>query len=534
MSRANDKLACMTVVAVDVETANSARSSICSLAIASTGAPTRTWLLKPAPAHFDGVNMSIHGITPNAIAAAPFFADAWVEIGPELEGRTWIAHNASFDVAAILGACQLARVGPPSFDVVCTARLARALLPGRASYSLPFLCDELGIPLEHHDAASDARGSLAVLTHLLDRAQARDVDELLATLNQPAIRIRDGAHCYDFGQSGSASFGEDGVRGKRVAFTGALIAFVRDVATTIVERAGGIVTNGISKKLDYLVVGGAGGAGSKLEKARELVAAGEKIQIVTEAEFLRVLSSSPGSSGSMEPSAPSTRSPEAAAREGTDVSTTGRARGGLSFSFDFADIVSGSPELQAQIEQELARREANLASLPAEERAAVEAREAAREQAWAELGRAEERLHSELLGAAERETMLREERAAEERTAGRIGTQTEIGRPYGLSAIKVGRILDQHGLRELIEVTDDRYYAPETLALERYEREQDALRADLERRFPPQFPREPREQPWGRQPLRVMRGIIEGFATLEGFWIAEKVAPLIEAHGKRW
>lgn len=87
-----------------------------------------------------------------------------------------------------------------------------------------------------------------------------------------------------------AAASEGPLAGKSVLFTGGLAAMERNVAQQLVETHGGRVASGVSKQLDYLVVGAAGGAGSKLKKAQALVAAGgTPLQILSEAEFLAMI-----------------------------------------------------------------------------------------------------------------------------------------------------------------------------------------------------------------------------------------------------
>jgi DNA ligase (NAD+) len=82
---------------------------------------------------------------------------------------------------------------------------------------------------------------------------------------------------------------EGALAGKKVLFTGALIAMERRAAQALVEEAGGEAAEGVSRELDYLVVGDGGGAGSKLNKVKKIIAEGGKTKILTEKEFLKLL-----------------------------------------------------------------------------------------------------------------------------------------------------------------------------------------------------------------------------------------------------
>jgi len=72
-------------------------------------------------------------------------------------------------------------------------------------------------------------------------------------------------------------------------FTGKMIAMGRNEAIKLVEGAGGMVAQSVTKGLDYLVVGDGGGAGSKLAKAEKLQEKGGEVQIISESEFLKMI-----------------------------------------------------------------------------------------------------------------------------------------------------------------------------------------------------------------------------------------------------
>jgi len=73
------------------------------------------------------------------------------------------------------------------------------------------------------------------------------------------------------------------LEGKSFLFTGKLTQFTRDDAKEMVEQNAGKTISGVSKKLDYLVVGEK--AGSKLKKAEAI----GTVTILTETEFLELI-----------------------------------------------------------------------------------------------------------------------------------------------------------------------------------------------------------------------------------------------------
>jgi DNA ligase (NAD+) len=78
--------------------------------------------------------------------------------------------------------------------------------------------------------------------------------------------------------------------GKSFLFTGALEAFTRKQAQDKVEEHGGVSASGVSKNLDYLVVGaGKGAKSSKQKKAEKLVEGGASLKVISEEEFLAMI-----------------------------------------------------------------------------------------------------------------------------------------------------------------------------------------------------------------------------------------------------
>jgi DNA ligase (NAD+) len=72
------------------------------------------------------------------------------------------------------------------------------------------------------------------------------------------------------------------ITGKTFVVTGTLPTLKRDEAKALIQSAGGKVTDSVSKKTNYLVVGA--DAGSKLEKAQSL-----GVQCLSEEELLKLI-----------------------------------------------------------------------------------------------------------------------------------------------------------------------------------------------------------------------------------------------------
>ncbi|MCA9684493.1 MAG: NAD-dependent DNA ligase LigA [Myxococcales bacterium] len=88
----------------------------------------------------------------------------------------------------------------------------------------------------------------------------------------------------------AAAAGEGALGGKSFLFTGTLEAFSRKDAQDKVENNGGVSAAGVSKTLDYLVVGaGKGAKSSKQKKAEKLVGEGAALQIIGEQDFLKMI-----------------------------------------------------------------------------------------------------------------------------------------------------------------------------------------------------------------------------------------------------
>jgi DNA polymerase-3 subunit epsilon len=155
----------VTFTAIDFETANADRASVCAvgLAIAQNGRITELLrqLIRPDPLRFDPFNVSIHGITKDDVADAPTFAEYWPELRARIRGPL-VAHNAAFDMSVLrLSLDRLGWVYPES-EYYCTRVIAKLVWPGQPSYGLRPVADMLGVEFRHHDPTEDARACALV------------------------------------------------------------------------------------------------------------------------------------------------------------------------------------------------------------------------------------------------------------------------------------------------------------------------------------------------------------------------------------
>lgn len=310
-------------VAFDVETANASRGSICAMGFATVRdgqiVHRESWLTKPPEGldWFDGFNISIHGITPAMVRDARSFEESW-ELAQGIFGALpVVAHNAGFDMGAIRESCDAIGAEWPSLDYACTMVLTRPLVQ-LPSYSLPFVCDALGIAFEHHhDAEADAVAAAQVALTLAERTGADSLEALadaagvrlgqlrpVEWLGCHRVRDRSGSGnpwAYPAPPPANTQANPDHpFYGQVIVFTGAL-SMRRVDAWAAVSELGATPEDSVTKRTSILVVGdgftghfAADFTTGKAAKATKWLAKGHAIEIMNEQDFMQTL----GDSGS--------------------------------------------------------------------------------------------------------------------------------------------------------------------------------------------------------------------------------------------
>jgi DNA polymerase-3 subunit epsilon len=99
---------------------------------------------------------SLTGITDDMVRDAPTFASLASSLLERLDGRLFVAHNASFDRGFLRGEFQRAGFAFNP-DVLCTVKLSRALWPHEKRHGLDALIERHSLqPLARHRALADA------------------------------------------------------------------------------------------------------------------------------------------------------------------------------------------------------------------------------------------------------------------------------------------------------------------------------------------------------------------------------------------
>jgi len=107
------------------------------------------------------------GINDQMVERAPTFEQLAPKINQITEGCYFVAHNVSFDYNFVRE--EFRRIGfKYERKTLCTVRLSRKLIPGKRSYSLGNLCNEIGINVkDRHRAAGDALATVKLFELLL-------------------------------------------------------------------------------------------------------------------------------------------------------------------------------------------------------------------------------------------------------------------------------------------------------------------------------------------------------------------------------
>lgn len=309
----------MKFTAIDFETANARRDSVCAVGLVTVDKgeiiDCLSQLIRPEPLVFDPFNVSIHGISGADVTGAPTFVEFWPHLWGRVSGPL-VAHNAAFDMSVLRQSLDQAGVVYPETDYYCTRVISKLVWPQHPTYALTHLAQALGVSFRHHDAAEDARACAFIAIaacrqvnvpsiHDLQTACGLRVGRMFAggyypcgTASAPAApRLRrTGLWAADVVPIAAVSYEENPCSGKAFVFTGTLSSMQRRDAMQAVCDRGGMCHDVVKNDTDYLVLGQEGFIGyetghksSKMRKAEEMRSRGLPVEIMAEVDFLRML-----------------------------------------------------------------------------------------------------------------------------------------------------------------------------------------------------------------------------------------------------
>lgn len=281
-------------IAVDVETANSSRASICQVALAAFENSSLVWewsTLVDPECDFDAGNVRIHGITAEHVRGKPSWGLVVDHLLDSLNGHLLASHTL-FDAVAFDTASKRYGLEAPKCSWIDTCQVARHAWPELENHRLKTLCERFGIALNHHEAASDARACGLILCEASAHVGIGTHDWIDRLRQRPKQQApSQSSRRYSEKITGE---GNDAgpLAGSVWVCTGEFLMGERALAD-MAMALGCDVKDRITKKTAFLVVGTRDASDFKgKQKSRKLldaeaaIAKGRPIRIMTEREFV--------------------------------------------------------------------------------------------------------------------------------------------------------------------------------------------------------------------------------------------------------
>ena len=289
-----------TFNAIDVETANADRASICQIGIAHVrdGEIVDRWQTLVNPEDwFDPWNVGIHGIDEDDVQGSPTLPEVRGELRRRLRGSVLVSHT-SFDRVAFERAMDRYDLEQLRVTWLDSAKIVRRAWPekyGQRGYGLKNVAWDFGISFRHHDALEDARAAAEIVLRACAETGI-SIEEWLDRVEEPVFP-RGGRPRRHSAPAAKRQGSVDGpLFGETIVFTGKLRMMPRERAAEMAAEAGCNVAEGISKKVTLLVVGiqdqkrlNGYSKSRKHRDAESLIADGAEIMVLSETDFLNLM-----------------------------------------------------------------------------------------------------------------------------------------------------------------------------------------------------------------------------------------------------
>lgn len=159
--------------AIDFETANECRSSVCSVGVVVVreGEIVERFysLIHPEPEYYQWFCQRVHGLCEEDTDCAPVFPRVWEQIESLIEGLPLVAHNSPFDESCLRAVFQVYGMDYPDYTFYDTLSASRRHF-GRhlPDHQLQTVAAACGYDLtRHHHALADAEACACIALKLL-------------------------------------------------------------------------------------------------------------------------------------------------------------------------------------------------------------------------------------------------------------------------------------------------------------------------------------------------------------------------------
>ena len=158
--------------AIDFETANGQRSSVCSVGVVVVreGHITDAFysLIQPEPNYYAWFCQQVHGLGHEDTDDADIFHVVWELVMPLIDVLPIVSHNSPFDESCLRAVMSVYRMDWPDYRFYCTYRAARRKLRYLPNHQLHTVAEACGFHLEnHHHALADAEACAEIALKLL-------------------------------------------------------------------------------------------------------------------------------------------------------------------------------------------------------------------------------------------------------------------------------------------------------------------------------------------------------------------------------
>ncbi|KAA3927346.1 MULTISPECIES: 3'-5' exonuclease [Bacteroides] len=158
--------------AIDFETANCERSSVCSVGVVIVRnneiVDSFYSLINPEPNYYNYWCTKVHGLTNRDTDDAPIFPEVWKQIAPLIESLPLVAHNSPFDESCLKAVFRVYQMDYPDYKFYDTLSTARRTMKGLENHQLHTVAAVCGYQLDnHHHALADAEACAWIAREIL-------------------------------------------------------------------------------------------------------------------------------------------------------------------------------------------------------------------------------------------------------------------------------------------------------------------------------------------------------------------------------